>query len=493
MVAKIADYGGATTTLRRNCGHTPVSCILAKLAYVCIAIYLVKLGSGNWLPNEVPETVNSMEHNHEMSSGHPPPLRVCETVTLQALQAFATDLHKFEMLLAALDAQPVEFNLFDLLNLWRDENTHSQMLTWLLDPKGNHGIGDYFLRMFLHEIKALPRNNANVGWSEAQAKREWHYNIDGETGRLDILIINEEAKVLFAIENKIFSTEGIDEEGISQLTRYRTALEKEFRDFTRHHVFLSRQGDNPQSEEEQEHWVSIGYATVAGLAEGVLANRAMIIEDKIRNLVEQYVAILRRKIVPQADELKELALKIYSEHRQAIELINGYKPDVDAEVFQNLKPLLRNTIEQHGPLKWDSESQRIFRYRSEDWDQFESFRTGTGWPQSESVLVFEILLENGGIRHKVILGPSQDAGVREHIYYAVSKHPRLFSRAGKAFTPRWTILDNRILLTAEEFDDLDLLRLHNEIHRWLATFAEDTFRAMNKVIIQTLREYGQGQ
>ena len=316
-----------------------------------------------------------MEHNHEMSSGHPPPLRVCETVTLQALQAFATDLHKFEMLLAALDAQPVEFNLFDLLNLCVMKTPTRRCLRGCWTPKETTGSGTTFFVCSCTN-QGPSRNNANVGWSEAQAKREWHYNIDGETGRLDILIINEEAKVLFAIENKIFSTEGIDEEGISQLTRYRTALEKEFRDFTRHHVFLSRQGDNPQSEEEQEHWVSIGYATVAGLAEGVLANRAMIIEDKIRNLVEQYVAILRRKIVPQADELKELALKIYSEHRQAIELINGYKPDVDAEVFQNLKPLLRNTIEQHGPLKWDSESQRIFRYRSEDWDQFESFEPG---------------------------------------------------------------------------------------------------------------------
>ena len=412
-----------------------------------------------------------------------------------ALEQFALSepLKELEKLVAE---QRKEFDALDFVGqlrmgsgkpLWGDEEFQSNLLAWLLDPQSNHGTADYFLRTFLRQTDA-PSQMLEADWSAAEVHREWVNLVEGQWGYLDILVLNEAGSALCAIENKVFSSEHSE-----QLTRYRRAVAERYPDFTRHHVFLSRQGDNPQSEEEQEHWVSIGYATVAGLAEGVLANRAMIIEDKIRNLVEQYVAILRRKIVPQADELKELALKIYSEHRQAIELINGYKPDVDAEVFQNLKPLLRNTIEQHGPLKWDSESQRIFRYRSEDWDQFESFRTGTGWPQSESVLVFEILLENGGIRHKVILGPSQDAGVREHIYYAVSKHPRLFSRAGKAFTPRWTILDNRILLTAEEFDDLDLLRLHNAIHRWLATFAEDTFRAMNKVIIQTLREYGQGQ
>ena len=53
------------------------------------------------------------------------------------------DLERLEDLLA-------EFNLFDVLSIARQETQHSAFLAWLLDPRGSHGLRDYFLRGFLH-------------------------------------------------------------------------------------------------------------------------------------------------------------------------------------------------------------------------------------------------------------------------------------------------------------------------------------------------------
>ena len=53
--------------------------------------------------------------------------------------------------------------------------------------------------------------------------REWNY--------IDILVLNREARFVCAIENKINADEGFDEDGRSQLSRYRETLAREFPDF----------------------------------------------------------------------------------------------------------------------------------------------------------------------------------------------------------------------------------------------------------------------
>ena len=48
------------------------------------------------------------------------------------------------------------FNIFDVLNLRTSEvRTHSAFLAELLNPNGNHGLGDRFLRVFISTIPEL--------------------------------------------------------------------------------------------------------------------------------------------------------------------------------------------------------------------------------------------------------------------------------------------------------------------------------------------------
>ena len=43
-------------------------------------------------------------------------------------------------------------NLFEILRITRTEIRHSNFLSWLLDPKGSHGLGDIFLTRFVRKI-----------------------------------------------------------------------------------------------------------------------------------------------------------------------------------------------------------------------------------------------------------------------------------------------------------------------------------------------------
>ena len=63
------------------------------------------------------------------------------------LQSLIANNHNLDRLEAILN----EFNSFKILNIADHEIRHSNILKWLLDPKGNHNIGDMFLKKFLSE------------------------------------------------------------------------------------------------------------------------------------------------------------------------------------------------------------------------------------------------------------------------------------------------------------------------------------------------------
>ena len=44
------------------------------------------------------------------------------------------------------------FNLFDVLKISRTEIRHSNVLSWLLNPNENHGMGDAFLKAVVQEM-----------------------------------------------------------------------------------------------------------------------------------------------------------------------------------------------------------------------------------------------------------------------------------------------------------------------------------------------------
>ena len=151
---------------------------------------------------------------------------------LAALEGLVANLGPLAGLLPERAAPEQDFNLFELLNQWWQEDVHSRCLTWLLDPQGSHGTGVYFLENFLlHTAErsaslgtpAIDEDCIRGGaWSDATSQREWYAVLDGGSGWLDILLVNEGRKIICAIENKIFSPESG-----RQLTFYQKALERD--------------------------------------------------------------------------------------------------------------------------------------------------------------------------------------------------------------------------------------------------------------------------
>ncbi len=409
---------------------------------------------------------------------------------MTALKNFADDNQDLAKLKKLHEEWIAQLDIFYVLGVAHSELHHSRFLRWLLDPHETHGVGDHFLKSFLFQTCAtagkmglptvVPARIHATNWSRTEVRREWQY--------IDILILNQEARFVCAIENKIWADEGIGSDGKSQLSWYRETLKTHFSDFDKHYVFLSPSGMLSQIPEERKYWTPEKYTTILQLVEQTIEHKHAAMSEDVRSFLRQYAVTLRRsKIVPESTEIAKLSRKIYLENREAIETIYRHKPDYRGD----LKQIIKASMAQCCGWKLDSEDASWVRFCSTEWDKFGSMKTGTGWP-SKSLVSCQFMCTDTNVHFYMTISPGSSEDVREHLVSAIRSDHSLFNRSGINMTASWmsvhvqeTILEDADL---NNWDDDDALG-PAKIEAWVKNFAENEFPAMNDVIINCLREY----
>lgn len=98
------------------------------------------------------------------------------------------------------------FNVFNTLGLWSEEvRLHSSFLAELLNPNGNHGMGNAFLCPFLQLINEQPDYIQSDKVSQEIVEHDIGPVTENEGGRLDIII--EDGNHAVIIENKIYASD----------------------------------------------------------------------------------------------------------------------------------------------------------------------------------------------------------------------------------------------------------------------------------------------
>ena len=410
---------------------------------------------------------------------------------LEALDSLAEHLASSGGLLNTREQREEGVDLFELLNLWWQEDIHSRLLTWLLDPNGSHDVGDYFLKNFLlHSAgqaadlgtPTISEDRIRHGdWSGATSQREWYTVVDEGSGWLDILVVNERLKTLCAIENKIFSPESG-----RQLTFYHKALERDYCDFDRHYVFLSPTGMAPQQPEDQSTWTPVSYDAVLELAERTIAEHEELLHANVHALLRQYTNTLRRRIVPVPSDVQKRARETYIANRDAIELVYQHKPDYYAETMQ----WLREAVDHQERWEFGLETGGYLRFESVDWAEFDRLKTGTAFYSTKELLQFEFRVTNDVLRLRLVLYTGSDEGIRRRIFDAARQASTPFADAGEEVSSRSAILyDSGDILGAEDYAKWDDLSVREKVARWVADFAVNEFHAMNDVIVHCLQGY----
>lgn len=224
-----------------------------------------------------------------------------------ALKSFLTNIRCLD----ELDEFTGSVNVFDVLGMSRCEIRHSNILAWLLDPKGSHGMGELFLRMFFQYL--CEETGVDVfellvgGWDTYKVLREYKH--------IDLVIVSKERKIVVAIEHKVDSVEHDN-----QLSRYEETVKCDYQGYKQYFLFLSPDGREPS----ESNWRVMGYDKVLEVLR--YCNEHANVDDVVKMLLSQYENLLRREFMID-QKLKDVCNQIYREHKRALDLIFEYKDD----------------------------------------------------------------------------------------------------------------------------------------------------------------------
>ena len=265
--------------------------------------------------------------------------------------------------LEELEQELNKFNLFDVLAATHNENLHSLIIKWLLDPEESHGLKDYFLKKFLMsaiiqninnpylkgleitpvDIDAFDFNNSLIQTEEVFPKKR----------RGDISITNESNKLYILIENKIKQGEGD-----KQTLEYVEETEERYRDYNRIYIYLTPDGSAPESEK----FITLGYSDLIKVIDEVLTSK----EDEINDNAKFIISQLKRNVevnILNESKIEELCLRIWGRHEKALETIIKFKP-TNKPMYDTLGRSVVNKLKGDWKYHVTNDSCSIFR---DDW------------------------------------------------------------------------------------------------------------------------------
>ena len=231
---------------------------------------------------------------------------------LRVLDKFLVDNIELEELSAKLSI----FNIFSVLRVEKVEIRHSNVIAWLLDPQGSHGLGQAFLRRILstilldNESSLVNINPAKIELMDMRDVEVWR-----EWRNIDLLAFSQSNKWILLIENKMKARATK-----RQLVKYMEIIAKEFQKFIVIPVLLTFEEDDASDIAEDAGYISWSHAQMYHVASHIFNQRRDRIPQDAKIFLEHYLVILRR-LTMQDEEIVSLCKEIYRKHKDAIDLI----------------------------------------------------------------------------------------------------------------------------------------------------------------------------
>lgn len=225
-----------------------------------------------------------------------------------------------------------QFNIFETLKIEKTEIRHSNVLQWLMDPYETHGLGQKFVRNFISDVYKKNKALYNKMGIKSEDIFLFDYNditTYREKKHIDILLVNEENKLVVIIENKVDS-----KEHGNQLENYENAVENEYKNYKKMYVFLSKEN---QESSRNEIWGEYSYHDIHDLISNVLDDT----KEEVKIFLANYNDVIRRNIMTD-EKLKKICEDIYKKHSKALDLIFEYRPDKLSEIGDVLKEYIED-------------------------------------------------------------------------------------------------------------------------------------------------------
>ena len=382
---------------------------------------------------------------------------------VEALRSFVDDNEDLDQLEIILD----RFNLFESLDLVRQEIRHSAFLRWFLDPSETHGFGDFPLRQFLRRVIKGGGENSGIlpslfelhDWKlgQAQVLKEWR--------NIDILILDEDNQFVCAMENKVDSGEGE-----CQLKRYKEIVVRAFPHYRRALVFLTISGDAPSD----EAYIPVSYRDIASIIENTLKRRESQSNEEIKLFVRQYLDMVRRHLVEDSD-VQEICRRLYRNHHRALDLIFEHRLDRTAEVADAIEDYIRSRHD----LTFISGSKTYMSFLPQSLDLPSIQENGT------PILTWRIANKDEQVRLRLELGPGPEE-MRRRVYEMAKSLPGTFGKPKAKLSPKYHTFFSEVWLSRKEYNEQD----YEGIRQRMGEHVESLLSRKGEAMARALRELG---
>lgn len=371
----------------------------------------------------------------------------------EVLEEFIHDNEELER----LEEIAEDFNIFTALRIVDTELKHSTFLAWLMDPNESHGLGDYFLSLFLR--KAAFRTSASgIDSPSVFDIDSWHFDsaeVLREYQRIDIFIRSEEHKFICVIENKIQSGEHDN-----QLKRYRRTVQNEYPCYRKLFIYLTISGDIPSD----DSYIPLSYEDIIPLIERLVKTRKEKIGSEILIFISHYKDMLRRYVMEDS-KIQDICKGIYKRHRKALDLIFEYRPDKQLEVCE----CLVNIIKRDPDLILDGASKSYIRFIPKEFDDF--IPPVGVWDKSKRMLLFDTYNGPQGVIMYLSIRPGPKE-IRQKLYEIARENLSLFNLAKNKLTGQFTSIYRKSILSAKDHEDKEIEEIGKQMEERFRKFKE---------------------
>jgi len=373
--------------------------------------------------------------------------------SLNELNELIVNCPEFEKLEGLLGG----FNIFQVLKFEHGEIRHSNVLAWIMDPGGSHGLGSTFLKKWLmrilhessseREMPVAPVDIDSWQFADVEVRREWLH--------IDLLIIIklvDGGECIVVIENKIRSIERTN-----QLKRYREVVEKQFPHAKKIFIFLTKDLQKPTD----TVWEPASYDEIHTTLKECLQSRSNTIGAEPKVLLENYIKLIEEKFMDES-EIAKTARSIYKQHKRALDVIFENRPDNIGVISEGVRSLLEKNSELLQISVDKSSSKSILRFIPNTWDVGGNSH-GQAWGRSNRTIVFEVLFEKTSVHLKIVSGSAPLLWLNQLC------DELNITNAGK----KWRILKTWRKKPLEEADPLECDDLVTKVYQWIETTYKD--------------------
>lgn len=370
---------------------------------------------------------------------------------------------------------------FESVGMVNQEIRHGHFLSYIFDPNRPHGFGQAGLKALMSAAARSQEQLASdlslmdvhlMDFQNSSVRREWN--------KIDILIEAPDHNLVIAIELKIDA-----KEHSGQLSRYRAAVAAEWPGHRHIFLFLTKHGDDPS--DDGEGWQSIELDQLA--QELSLVAKRSTGHPSAKIMLESYLTMLGRHHLND-ERLEEIAARLWSRHKEALEFLADRRPNAVGELFQRIVNAQDYLAEQISVQTGQSVCVDYSRpaavyFAVPDWDKIPGFLCSEGFTPSKRILLLEVAkAKMGGLRCYFILGRGNQQ-MRESLFSTLRDGDADTGKR-KQLTAEWNRLASRSipLKDLDENSDFDAVagRVISQIRGFAADHIPIYTKALEKLI-----------